>query len=269
MSWKRWILGLPIVASGVLAGEACCRLTGFYPALLSDSRLIGGMLAWLLAALLATAVAGGITAAVLGAGPIGLLAVALAAVGLALTWGLNTLSALGAAAFLLLTAWSLFTIQSGLRARVRFSAAWLGRATAGLLTGLSLAAGAAVYSGAEQSVAEHGVMIPEQAWEIVSLTSENYIGLFVPEELRGPQMEQLNQAFQTHLRERVQDLAQPYRQYLPLIYAGLFILLVLESNRLVALLAALGLRAAIPLLQAAGLARYERSTVEVERLVPG
>ena len=269
MSWKRWILALPLVASGVLAGEACRRLTGFYPALLSDSRLIGGMLAWLLAALLATAVAGGITAALLGAGRIGLTAVALAAVALALTWGPNTLSALGGAAFLLLTARSLFTIHSGLRARVRFSAVWLGRATAGLLTGLSLAAGAAVYSGAEQSVAEHGVMIPEQAWEIVSLTSENYIDLFVPEELRGPQMEQLNQAFQAHLRERVQDLAQPYRQSLPLIYAGLFILLVLESNRLVALLAALALRAAIPLLQAAGLARYERSTVEVERLVPG
>jgi hypothetical protein len=126
-----------------------------------------------------------------------------------------------------------------------------------------------VYSGAEQSVAELGVLLPEQAWEIVSLTSENYVGLFVPEELRRPQLEQLNQSFQAHLRERVQDLAQPYRQYLPLIYAGLFLLLVLASNRLVALLAALALRAAIPLLQAAGLARYERSTVEAEQLVPG
>jgi hypothetical protein len=73
-------------------------------------------------------------------------------------------SAVGAAVFFV-TAWSLSTLHRELRARVRFSAAWLGRASAGLLTGVSLAAGAAVYSGAEQSVAERGVMIPEQAWE--------------------------------------------------------------------------------------------------------
>jgi hypothetical protein len=104
---------------------------------------------------------------------------------------------------------------------------------------------------------------------IVSLTSESHIGLFVPEGLRGLQMEQFNQAFEAHPRERIQGLAHPYCRYLPAIYAGLFILLILECNRLVALLATLALRAAIPLLRLGGLARYERLTIAVERIVPG
>ncbi len=269
MSWKSWVVALPLIASGVLAGEALRRLSGLYPALMSDPALITGMLAWLLAALVGVALAGGMAAGLLGAGPVGLIASVLAAIGVTVTWGGGLDSVLGAAAFLVVTAWSLYAIRREMDAQVRFSPAWLGRATAGLLTGMSLAAGVAVYSGAARSVAEHGVIVPEQAWQIVSLSSEDYIGLFVPKEQQGPQLDQLNRSFQAHLRERVQQLAEPYRGFLPVVYAGLFFLLILEANRLVAFLTALILPAIFALLRRAGLARWERLTVEVERLVVG
>ncbi|MEW6567726.1 MAG: hypothetical protein AB1449_06090 [Chloroflexota bacterium] len=260
---------MPLVASGVLAGEACRRLTDFYPVLLSDPDGITRMLLWLAGALLALAVAGGITAALLGMGPIGLTALALATVGMVLVCKPGRMSGVGAIFFFVVTGWSLFTLHREIRARARFPAAWLGRASGGLLTGLCLAAGVAMYSGAERTVAEQGLVIPAQAWEVVSLASENYIGLFVPEGLRGPEIEQLNQAFQTYLRQRVEDMARPYLRYLPLVYAGLFVLLVLELSRLLPLLAGPALQAAIAVLLLARLVRFERTTVEIERLVPG
>lgn len=268
-SWKSWLIAIPLIAAGALAGEACRRLTELYPALMSDPAPISGMLTWLVAALIGMALAGGLASALLGAGTVGWIACALAAVAMLLTWGPGLLSGLGALVFFVATTWSLYAIRRELDGRIRFSPAWVGQATAGLLIGVSLAAGVAVYSGAARSVAEQGVILPEQAWQIVSLGSEDYIGLFVPTEQQGPQLDQLNQSFQKHLRERVQQLAEPYRGVLPVVYAALFVLLALELNRLVAFLATLILPGVFGLLVRAGLARRERRTVEVERLVIG
>ena len=266
--WKAWLLSLPMLAAAYFVGITISRFGAFYPIMMDSAGSALDLLLWLLGAIVLAALAAGVVAVLVRPLPVAIVTMGLSALVLFLAWGIDGWSALGAFAMLVAACGYVLSMEREMKMRIRFSPARVGRASFRLMTGLSLAACISLYAGAAEHIAENGIILPEEAWSAIAVGLDEYITLVAPNEIQGPALDGMRETFHAQLQETLRDLAEPYRAYVPVVYALFIFMFLTQLLWLAAGLAGVLQRGVFALLQSLGFAELKHERVVAERLVP-
>ena len=266
--WRSWSLGMLLAVVAVIAGLSLRGFGGLYPALNSGVSGAVFSLAGMLFAMLTLSLSLALVSTLVRPLSVAALFILLASLLMFLAWKPGLWQALGAAVFLGLGLYYLWSVHSGLQARVRFSAGWIGLGSSSALTGFLIAACISLYAGTAAYIDQHGFAFPAGMEPLIGRLSEYYLQTAIPPEMQALDQSQLSSMLQAQVKDSMTRMLEPFSGYIPLLYAFLAYPLLSLAGRLISLISALMLELAFPLLEWAGLLEFQVRREEVERLVP-
>jgi len=263
----------PVVFAALLAGAGCflglvLRWIGDAHEVLIppswDALYLG---IWFLGAVVALAVTGGLVAVLLRPFRVALLAFAVSALALFLTWEISVVSIIAAAVYFLAGLLYLVAVRREIGNRIRFSVWHLMRAQAFLIVVLTGVACASLYFGYAAEIQREGFSIPEEAVDGIVEVVGDQLDSLVPEGTLSPEEKQevLDQLRAT-LEGEVGSAIQPYAHFIPIGLAVIGFVVLTPVMLFLSWLPMLILSPLLFILTRAGVVKKETELVEVTRL---
>lgn len=270
LPWRAWLLSIPLIFSGVLAGAALRQFGGLYAETMGAEGGAAFTIAGLLFAMVILSVSSALVCTLVRPVSVAALFIALALGLMLFTWRAELWSVIGAAATLIGALYYLTSVARGLSERVRFSPFWIGLGSATMLTGFIIAACISLSLGTGQYIETHGFAIPEDMGPLMETITDYYLEVAIPEEMQGlVDSPQLRAQLKAQVMSGMERMLEPYSRYLPLAAAAFAYPLLSLAARLISLLSALALEGIFPLLEWLGLFTVHLHRQDVERVVPG
>ncbi len=222
---------------------------------------------WFLAAAVTVAVTGGLVAVLLRPFWVAVVAFAVSALALFLTWEISAVSIVVAAAYFLAGLLYLLGVRSEIGNRIRFSVWHLMRAQGILLVALVAIACASLYFGYAAQIEREGFSIPQAAVDGIVEAVDEHMDSLVPEGTLSPgeRQEILDQLRQT-LEGEVGSAAQPYADYIPIGLAVIAFIVLVPVMFLLSWIPILILSPLLFILTRSGVVKKVTELVEVTRL---
>ncbi|MBE0415789.1 MAG: hypothetical protein IBX36_04525 [Dehalococcoidia bacterium] len=222
---------------------------------------------WLLGAVVAVAVTGGLVAVLLRPFWVAAIAFAVSALAMFLTWEISAVSGIAAAVYFLVGLLYLAGVRGEIGNRIRFSVWHIRGSQMPLLVGLVAIACASLYSGYAAEIEREGFSIPEDAIDWVVEIADEQLDSLVPEGTLSPEEKQevLDQLRAT-LEGEVGSAIEPYESYIPIGLAAIVFMILTPVTFLISWIPLLILSPLIFILTRSGVVRKVTETVEVTRL---
>jgi hypothetical protein len=266
------VLAILLVLAGLLFGRACGQISRQYDlVLLLDASFIQVLL-FLLVAVAATAIAGGLTAALVR--PLWLCAVifVLSACAVFLGWGVSLHGAAVALVYLLVSLLYCRGVATSLDSRLKFSVEPISGSQSVLLTGLAIAASLSLYFGYAAEIEDAGFTFPPALRDtmrqmvMAPMTTQIEGRTDLTSEQKDALLAQVMQGFEEQWLGPVEESLQSVEGFVPWIVAFMLFQLLTVVNALLSWVPVVILSAIFPVLTALGVTKKLTETREVERL---
>lgn len=264
--WTALLAALAIGA-GYFFGTVCKRVMHAYELVLDPSLELVKLLAWLLLAMYAVVVAGGVVAALVRPVWVGIIVFALSGMALVLGWQVALVSTALALISVLCASLYAVGVAKELKERIRFSVRPVTGEQGLLVLSLALLACGSLYVGYAEHIEREGFSVPETYVETLGEQIERQIEARVPERERQEVLDAFREEFRRGVDEFFDQTVKPNERYIPLIVAGGVFTPLVTVTRLLAWLPSAILSIIFPLLRALRITEVVRETKETERLV--
>ena len=264
---KTVVFGALLAGAGCFMGLVLRWLSDGYQVLIPPSWDALYLGIWFLAAVVAVAVTGGLVAVLLRPFWVAVIAFAISALAMFLTWQISAVGIIAAAIYLVAGLLYLVAVRSEVGNRISFSAWHLMRAQTILLVALTVIACASLYFGYAAEIEREGFSIPEAAIDGIVAVVGDQIDSLVPEGTLSPEekQEMLDQLKET-LEGGASIAIQPYQGYIPIGLAAIVFMIVMPVTVLLSWIPILILSPLFFILTRAGVVKKEAELVEVTRL---
>jgi hypothetical protein len=269
------VLAILLLLAGLLFGRACGQLNQQYDlVLLLDASFIQVLL-FLLAAVAATAIAGGLTAALVR--PLWLCAVffVVSACAAFLGWGMSLHGALVALVYLLTSLLYCRGVATALDSRLKFSVEPISGSQSMLLTGLAIAASLSLYFGYAAEIEASGFTFPPalkdsiRQMAMAPMITQIEARTDLTSEEKDELLARTMQGFEEQWLGPVEQMLQSVEGFVPWIAAFMLFQFLAVANALLSWVPVVILGAIFPVLTALGVTKKLTETREVERLTLG
>lgn len=262
-----------VVFGALLAGAGCflglvLRWIGAgYEALIPPSWDALYLGIWFLGAMVAVAVTGGLVAVLLRPFWVAVIAFAVSALAMFLTWEISAVSIIVAAIFFLVGLLYLAGVRGEIGNRIRFSVWHLVRSQMILLVVLVAIACTSLYSGYAAEIEREGFSIPQDAVDWVVEIADEQLDTMLPEGTLSPEQKQeaLDQLRDT-LEGEAESAIEPYAGYVPIGLAVIVFLIFVPVTLFLFWIPILILSLVFFILTRSGVVSKVTETVEVTRL---
>ena len=264
---KTLIFGALLVGAGCFLGLVLRWIGDAHEALIPPSWDALYLGIWFLAAVVAVAVTGGLVAVLLRPFWVAVIAFAVSALALFLTWQISAVSIIVAAVYFLAGLLYLVGARSELGNRIRFSVWHLMRAQAVLLVVLTAIACASLYFGYAAEIEREGFSLPEDAitWSVDA--AGEVLDRIVPEGTLSPEeRQQILDQLRATLEGEAGSAIQPYAVYIPIGLAVIVFVVLVPVMFLLSWIPILILSPLLFILTRSGVVKKVTETVEVTRL---
>lgn len=266
------VLAILLTASGFFFGAACERLNQQYHLILLLDRDFLYVLLWLLLAVVSVAVTGGLVAALVRPFWISLLAFAVSALAAFIAWGVSLASAISALIYLIVALLYCRGVAGALKNRLKFSVEPISGSQPVLLTGLAIAASAALYFGYAAEIEENGFAFPPAMKEMIGEMSmapmrrQIEARTDLTSEEKDALLAEMTGGFEEQWMRPVEETIRSYEKFIPLVVAFVLLQLLAVVNSLFSWIPTVILSIIFPILTALGVTRKVTETREVDRL---
>ena len=266
------VLAILLIASGFFFGAALERLNQQYHLILLLDRDFLYVLLWLLLAVVSVAVTGGLVAALVRPFWISLLAFAVSALAAFIAWGVSLASAISALIYLIVALLYCRGVAGALKNRLKFSVEPISGSQPVLLTGLAIAASAALYFGYAAEIEENGFAFPPAMKEMIGEMSmapmrrQIEARTDLTSEEKDALLAEITGGFEEQWMRPVEETIQSYEKFIPLVVAFVLLQLLAVVNSLFSWIPTVILSIIFPILTALGVTKKVTETREVERL---
>ena len=222
---------------------------------------------WLLGALVAVAVTGGLVAVLLRPFWIAAVAFATSALAVFLTYDISAVGIIVAVIYFLTGLLYLAGVRGEIGNRIRFSV-WQTRGTQAILfVVLTALACTSLYFGYADDIEKEGFSIPEEAvtWSVDA--ADELLDRIVPEGTLSPEERQeVLDELRDILESEVEDEIEPYQRYIPMGLALIVFIILIPVSLLLFWIPLLILSPLLFILTRSGVVKRVTETVEVTRL---
>lgn len=264
---KTLIFGALLVGAGCFLGLVLRWIGDGYETLIPPSWDALYLGIWLLGALVALAVTGGLVAVLLRPFRIVAIAFAVSALAMFLVWEISAFSAIAAAIYFLVGLFYVVGVRREIGNRIRFSAWHIARSQMILLVVLVAIACASLYSGYAAEIEREGFSIPEDAVDWVVEIADEQLDTMLPEDTLSPEQKQeaLDQLRDT-LENETESAIEPYAGYIPMGLAAIVFMILMPAVLFLFWLPILILSLVFFILTRSGVVNEETEMVEATRL---
>jgi hypothetical protein len=264
---KSLFLSALLIVGGYFFGTLCLRVGGAYALLLSPSRKLLTLSAWLLAAWGLIAVAAGIVAALVR--PLWAAFLAFIASGLALVYGWEVSWRSGALALLYVLAGVAYVVStdSELKQRISFSVRPVVEGQTMLLMVLLVVALVSFYFGCAEQIKREGFSIPEDYISKFAEEISKQVAAQAPAAQRQAVQAEASQQFRRMADDLLKQRVEPFERFIPLAITVSLFMSLWSITRFLSWLPALILDVIFRLLTTLGIAKVTTETLQVKRLV--
>jgi hypothetical protein len=269
------VLAILLLLAGFLFGRACGQINRQYDLILLLNASFIQVLLFLLAAVAASAIAGGLTAALVR--PLWLCAVIffLSACAAFIGWGMSLQAALVALVYLLASLLYCRGVATALDSRLKFSVEPISGSQSVLLTGLAIAASLSLYFGYVADIENSGFTFPPALKDSIRqmamapmITQIEARTDLTPDE-KDELLARTMQGFEEQWLDPVEQMLQSVAGFVPWIVAFMLFQFLTVVNALLSWVPVVILSAIFPALTALGVTKKLTETREVERLTLG
>lgn len=269
------VLAILLLLAGLLFGRACGQINRQYDlVLLLDASFIQVLL-FLLVAVAAAAIAGGLTAALVR--PLWLCAVIflLSSCAVFVGWGMSLPGAAVALVYLLASLLYCRGVATALDSRLKFSVEPISGSQSVLLTGLAIAASLSLYFGYAAEIEDSGFTFPPALRDSIRqmvmapMTTQIEGRTDLTSEQKDALLAQVMQGFEEQWLKPVEQKLQSVERFVPWIAAFMLFQFLTVVNALLSWVPVAILAAIFPVLTALGVTKRLTETREVERLTLG
>jgi len=264
---KTLIFGALLVGAGCFLGLVLRWIGDGYETLIPPSWDALYLGIWLLGALVALAVTGGLVAVLLRPFRIVAIAFAVSALAMFLVWEISAFSAIAAAIYFLVGLFYVVGVRREIGNRIRFSAWHIARSQMILLVVLVAIACASLYSGYAAEIEREGFSIPEDAVDWVVEIADEQLDTMLPEGILSPEQKQeaLDQLRAT-LEGEAESAIEPYTGYIPMGLAAIVFMILMPTVLFLFWIPILILSLVFFILTRSGVVNEETEMVEATRL---
>lgn len=264
---KMVVFAVLLAGAGCFLGLVLRWIGGGYEALIPPSWDALYLGIWLLGAVVAVAVTGGLVAMLLRPFWVAAIAFAVSALAMFLTWQISAVGIIVAAIYFLVGLLYLLGVRSEVGNRIRFSVWHLMRSQTILIVALTAIACTSLYFGYAAEIEREGFSIPEAAIDGIVEVVGDQIDSLVPEGALSPEEKQevLDQLRDT-LEGEVGSAIEPYQGYVPMGLAAIVFVILMPVMLFFLWLPILILSPLILILTRSGVVKKVTEFVEVTRL---
>ncbi len=226
---------------------------------------------WLLGALVAVAVTGGLVAVLLRPFWLAVVAFAVSALAMFLTWEISVVSIIAAAIYFLAGLLYLAGVRGELGNRIRFSVRHIMFTQAILLVVLTALACTSLYFGYAEEIDRAGFSLPEESvdWAVDTVDEhlDSIVDIIMPgEELTPEQRQEILDEVRDFFEGGADSEIEPYEGYIPMGLAAIVFMILMPVTYLIFWIPLLILSLALFILTRLGVVKKVAKAVEVIRL---
>lgn len=225
------------------------------------------LLIWFLGALVAVAVAGGLVAVLLRPFWIAVIAFAISALAMFLTYEISAVSIIVAAIYFLVGLLYLAGVRGEIRIRTGFSVRHIRGNQAILLVVLTAIACTSLYFGYAAAIEREGFSMPEETIDWGVDIAEEVLDRIVPAGILSPEEKQvILDEIRAILEGEVESEIEPYEGYIPVGLAAIVFMILMPVTFFLSWIPLVVLSLAFFILTRSGVVKKVTETVEVTRL---
>lgn len=273
-SAKIVVLAILLIAAGFFFGKACQGISQQYHLLLSLDRDFLYALLWLLLAMAAVAVTGGLVAVLVRPLWISIVVFAVSALAAFIAWELSLASALAALIYFAVSLLYSRGVAEALDNRLKFSVEPISGSQSTLLAGLAIAACVSLYFGYSAEIEEQGFVFPPAIRDVMGemtmtvMTAQIEARNDLSSVERDAMLAQMAEAVEQWLVS-MEEMIQPYEKFIPVLLAFMLFQFLAVINTLFSWIPIVVLAVIFPILTSLGVVTKIPETKEVERLSMG
>ena len=264
---KTVIFGALLAGAGSFLGLVLRWAGGGYEHLIPPSWDALYLGIWLLGALVAVAVTGGLVAVLLRPFWVAVIAFAVSALAMFLTFEISPVGIIVAVIYFLVGLLYVRGVRGEIGNRIRFSV-WHIRGTQTiLLVVLAAIACTSLYFGYAAEIEREGFSIPEQTVDwVVDIADEHIIDSILPEGASQEERQEVLDELRTTLEGEVGSLIEPYEGYIPMGLAAIVFMILMPLTFFISWIPMLILSPILIILTRFGVVKKETEIVEVTSL---